>query len=155
MDPKLVCSLPRSIGCFYTSGLELKHKLQKMRLWECEIPNEVADVSAELQTGSEEFWGIEEARAIRGLDKDDHFYVDHTKWNCWSPERQRQHFNRFLCPNRTTRKGNRAQLVLRPHRNLIREGQNLSEPEIFADRIPDVNPPAEKISCTSPMPVKS
>lgn len=82
-------------GCFYTSGLELKHKLQKMRLWECEIPNEVADVSAELQTGSEEFWGIEEARAIRGLDKDDHFYVDHTKWNCWSPERQRQHFNRF------------------------------------------------------------
>ena len=60
-----------------------------------------------------------------------------------------------LCPNRTTRKGNRAQLVLRPHRNLIREGQNLSEPEIFADRIPDVNPPAEKISSTSPMPVKS
>ena len=60
-----------------------------------------------------------------------------------------------LCPNRTTRKGNRAQLVLRPHRNLIRQGQNSSEPEIFADRIPDVNPPAEKISCTSPMLVKS
>ena len=60
-----------------------------------------------------------------------------------------------LCPNRTTRKGNRAQLVLRPHRNLIGEGQNSSEPEIFADRIPDVNSPAEKISCTSPMPVKS
>ena len=38
--------------------------------------NEVADVSAELQTGSEEFC-IEEARAIHGLGKDDYFYVDH------------------------------------------------------------------------------
>lgn len=116
-------------GCFYTSGLELKYKLQKKRLWECEIPNEVADVSAELQTGSEEFC-IEEARAIHGLGKDDHFYVDH-----WSHEVEL--------------------LESREAASEKREGQNSPEPEIFADRIPDVNPPAEKISCTSPTPFKS
>lgn len=116
-------------GCFYTSGLELKYKLQKKRLWECEIPNEVADVSAELQTGSEEFC-IEEARAIHGLGKDDHFYVDH-----WSHEVEL--------------------LESREAASEKREGQNSPEPEIFADRIPDVNPPAEEISCTSPTPFKS
>ena len=29
-----------------------------------------------------------------------------------------------LCPNRTTRTSNQAQLAIRPHRGLIREGQN-------------------------------
>ena len=73
-------------GRFYTNGLELMHKLQKKRLREGEIPNEVAHVSEELQKWSEEFY-IEEARAIRGLGKYrlapgyDHFHVDSNKWN--------------------------------------------------------------------------
>jgi len=53
-------------GRFYTNGLELKHKLQKKRLREGEIPNKAACVSEELQTWSEEFY---RARAIRGLGK--------------------------------------------------------------------------------------
>jgi len=87
-------------GRFYTNGLELKHKLQKKRLREGKIPNKVACVSEELQTSSEEFY-IEEARAIRGLGKYclapgyDHYHVDPTKWNHWSPERQSQHVNSF------------------------------------------------------------
>ena len=87
-------------GPFYTNGLELKLKLQKKRLRDGEIPNEVACVSEELQKWSEEF-SIEEARAIHGLDKYrlapgyDHFHVDPTKWNRWSPERQCQHINLF------------------------------------------------------------
>ena len=78
-------------GHFYTNGLDCKHKLQKKRLREGEIPNEVACVSEELQKWSEEFY-IEEARAIRGLGKYrlapgyDHFHVDPNKWNRWSPE---------------------------------------------------------------------
>lgn len=142
-------------GRFYTNGLELKHKLQKKRLRECEIPNEVADVSAELQKWSEEFY-IEEARAIRGLGKYhlapgyDHFYVDPTRWNCWSPERRRQHVNSFreFVPksyNLYKKPGSAG------HKTSLRSNKRraeLPEPEIFADHILDVNPPAKKTAVT-------
>jgi len=35
-------------GRFYTNGLELKHKLQKKRLKEAEVPREVSSVTEEL-----------------------------------------------------------------------------------------------------------
>lgn len=144
-------------GRFYTNGLELKHKLQKKRLREGEIPNEVACVSEELQTWSEEFY-IEEARAIRGLGKYrlapgyDHYHVDPTKWNRWSPERQSQHVNSFreFVPKSydSYKKPSSAGHKTSPKSNKRRA--ELPEPEIFADRIPDVNPQAKK-TAVSPL----
>ena len=49
-------------GRFYTNGLELKHKLQKKKLTESEIPKEVSVVTDVLQKWSEDF-ACEEMRA--------------------------------------------------------------------------------------------
>lgn len=84
----------------WTAGLELKHKLQKKRLREDEIPKEVARVSSTLEKWVAEFY-VEEERALRGLGKYrlapgyDQFQVDPVKWNKWGPERQSQHLSAF------------------------------------------------------------
>ena len=95
---------------------------------------------------------MEEARAIHGLGKYrlspgyDHFYVDPTKWNGRSPERQRQHiscFREFVPKSYDSYKkpssaGHKTSL-----RSNKRRAKQL-EPEIFTGRLPDANPPAKK-----------
>jgi hypothetical protein len=85
----LIQSAPKDLGLngrFYTNGLELKHKLQKKRLREDEIPKEVARVSSTLEKWVSEFY-IEEQRALRGMGKYrlspgyDQFQVDPVTWN--------------------------------------------------------------------------
>ena len=55
-------------GRFYTNGLELKHKLQKKRMSEENVPKEVAAVTLQLNTWAEDVY-LEEVRAIRRLGK--------------------------------------------------------------------------------------
>ena len=87
-------------GRFYTNGLELKHKLQKKRLREADVPKEVSVVTKELKSWSEEFY-LEEIRALRGIGKYclatgyESFFVNPVLWNHWSPERQSQHVSKF------------------------------------------------------------
>ena len=87
-------------GRFYINGLELKHKLQKKRLKEAEVPREVSSVTEELQNWAQDFFN-EEVRAVRGLGKYrlapgyDHFLVDPIKWNRWGLEREAQHIIHF------------------------------------------------------------
>lgn len=75
------------------NGLKLKHKLQKKRMAEEDVPKEIAAVTAQLFTWAEEFY-LEEERAIQGLGKYrlapgyDHCQVDDVKWNRWGPARQ-------------------------------------------------------------------
>ncbi len=89
-------------GRFTSNGLELKHKLQKKRLSEDNIPKEVAAVSESLKQWAEENFFAECARAIRGLGKyrlaKDYvkFYVDPVQWNRWSVSRQEQHLKAFF-----------------------------------------------------------
>ena len=97
---------------------------------------------------------MEEARAIHGLGKYrlspgyDHLYVDPTKWNGRSPERQRQHiscFREFVPKSYDSYKkpssaGHKTSL-----RSNKRRAKQL-EPEIFTGRLPDANPPAKKTS---------
>ena len=97
---------------------------------------------------------MEEARAIHGLGKYrlspgyDNFYVDPTKWNGRSPERQRQHiscFREFVPKSYDSYKkpssaGHKTSL-----RSNKRRAKQL-EPEIFTARLPDANPPAKKTS---------
>ena len=85
-------------GRLYTNGLELKHRLQKKRLREDEIPKEVANVTSMLEKWITEFY-LEEERAVRRLGKYrlapgyDQFQVDPVKWNKWGPKRQAQHLS--------------------------------------------------------------
>lgn len=65
-------------GRFYTNGLELKHKLQKKRLKEAEVPREVSSVTEEQQNWAQ-----------------DYFLVDPIKWNRWGLEREAQHIIHF------------------------------------------------------------
>lgn len=65
-------------GRFYTNGLELKHKLQKKRLKEAEVPREVSSVTEEQQNWAQ-----------------DYFLVDLIKWNRWGLEREPQHIIHF------------------------------------------------------------
>ena len=54
----LVLSARQNLGItgrFYTNGLELKHRLQKKRLWD-EIPKEVANVTSMLEKWTTEFY---------------------------------------------------------------------------------------------------
>ena len=141
-------------GRFYTNGLELKHKLQKKRLRETDVPKEVSSVTAELQKWSEEFY-VEESRAVRGLGKYrlapgyDQFHIDPVKWNRWGPERQSQHISSFreFVPKAydSYRKPSSA-----GHKTSPKAGKRraeLPEPKLFADRVP-VNPPPKKIAVT-------
>lgn len=126
----------------------MKHKLQKKRLTEDEIPREVSAVTDQLQKWSEEFY-VEETRAIRGLGKYrlapgyEHFQVEPTKWNRWGPERQSQHIESFreFVPKSydVYKKPASAGHKTSPKSNKRRA--ELPEPELFADRVPDVNPP--------------
>ena len=51
--------------CFYTNGLENKHKLQKKKVFEAGIHKEVIAVSMKLNEWCEEYYR-EAERAIRG-----------------------------------------------------------------------------------------
>ena len=89
-------------GRFYTNGLELKHKLQKKRMSEENVPKEVAAVTIQLNTWAEDFY-LEEVRSIRGLGKYrlapgyNRFQVDPVRWNRSGPERQAQHLGSLSC----------------------------------------------------------
>ena len=102
-------------GRFYTNGLELKHKLQKKRLSEENVPKEVAAVTLQLNTWAEDFY-LEEVRSIQGLGKYrlapgyDRFQVDPVRWNRLGPERQAQHLE-SLSRHLTTRVQSQSQLV--------------------------------------------
>lgn len=87
-------------GRFTTNGLELKHKLQKKKMREEDIPKEVSAVTKVLNAWVNEYH-IEEERALRGLGKFrlapgyERFLVDPVRWNRWGPERQKQHVKAF------------------------------------------------------------
>ena len=142
-------------GSFYTNGLELKHKLQKKRMAEEDVPKEVAPVTAQLFTWAEDFY-LEEERAIQGLGKyrlavgNDHFQVDPVTWNRWGPTRQAQHLEAFraFVPRSydTYAKPKSAGLKATP--NAKKRRTQLPEPELFTERI---SPPACKKVTVSPL----
>ena len=82
-------------GRFYTNGLELKHKLQKKRLKEEDIPKEVSAVTDTLQKWHDDYY-VEESQALRGLGKYRLApgYVK-VKWNRWGAEQQAEHLQSF------------------------------------------------------------
>ena len=87
---------------FYTSGLELKRKLQKKRPSEANVSKEVSVVTKERKTWSEEFY-VEEIRALRRIGKyrlapgyESFFFVSPVVWNRWSPEQQSQHLKKLI-----------------------------------------------------------
>lgn len=107
-------------GYFYTSGLELKHKLQKKRLRESEVPKEVAKVTETLEGWTKEFYADEE-RALRGLGQYrlapgyERFLVDPVTWHKWVPS-DRRSICRVLSnlhPNLTTLTTSQVLLVSR------------------------------------------
>ena len=141
----LVLSARQNLGItgrFYTNGLELKHRLQKKRLREDEIPEEVASVTSMLEKWTTEFY-LEEERAVRDLGKYrlapgyDQFQVDPVKWNRWGPERQAQHLSalRNFIPKSYDiyKKPRAAGLKTSPQSKTRRV--HLPEPEIFTDRV--------------------
>lgn len=128
-------------GRFYTNGLELKHKLQKKRLRESEVPKEVAKVTDTLEGWTKEFYA-EEERALRGLGKYrlapgyEHFLVDPVTWNKWGPQRQAQHFlsfRRFIPKSYNTYKKPSVAGLKEGAQNNTRRC-NLPEPELFVNR---------------------
>ena len=129
-------------GRFYTNGLELKHKLQKKRMAEEDVPKEVAAVTSQLLTWAEDLY-LEQERAIQGLGKYhlaagyDRFQVDPVTWNRWGPARQAQHLEAFraFVPRSydTYVKAKSAGLKATP--NVTKRRTQLPEPELFMDRI--------------------
>ena len=142
-------------GRFYTNGLELKHKLQKKKMAEEDVPKEVTVVIAQLFTCAEDFY-LEEERAIQGLGKYrlapgyDHFQVDAVKWSRWGQARQAQHleaFRDFVARSYDTyTKPKSAGLKATPHPKKRRA--QLPEPELFSELI---MPPACKKVAVSPL----
>lgn len=140
-------------GRFYTNGLELKHKLQKKRLKEAEVPREVSSVTEEQQNWAQDFFN-EEVLAVLGSGKYhlapgyDHFLVDPIKWNRWGLERQAQHiisFRQFIAKSydsysKPSSTGHKASPPGTKRR------AELPEPEIFGDRSADLTPPAKKLT---------
>ena len=140
----LIYSARQELGLsrrFYTNRLELKHKLQKKRLRESEVPKEVAKVTETLEGWTKEFYA-EEERALRGLGKYriapgyEHFLVDPVTWNKWGPQRQAQHLSSFrqFTPKsyNTYNKPSAAGLKAAPSKKVRR--CNLPEPELFLTR---------------------
>ena len=56
-------------GRYYSNGLELKHKLQKKKLREAEIPKEVTRVSETLLAWANDNYYLEATKALRGFGK--------------------------------------------------------------------------------------
>ena len=52
-------------GCYYSNGLELKHRLQKKQLREAEIPKEVTRVSETLLAWANDNYYLEATKALR------------------------------------------------------------------------------------------
>ena len=139
----LILSAQQTLGIdgrFYTNDLELKHKLQKKRMSEKNVPKEVAAVALQLNTWAKDFYP-EEVRAIRGLGKYrlapgyDRFQVDPMRWNRCGPERQAQHlesFRKFIPSSCDTyAKPKSAGLKSTPKSKKRRA--DLPEPELFVD----------------------
>lgn len=143
-------------GRFYTSGLELKHKLQKKRMAEESVPKEVSAVTMQLHRWVEDFYR-EEERAIQQLGKYrlapgfSHFEVDPVRWNRWGPSRQAQHlqsFRDFVARSFDTYiKPKSAGLKTTP--NSKKKRAELQEPQLFADRISVTPPPLQESYCFS------
>ena len=141
-------------GRFTTNGLELKHKLQKKKLKEEDIPKEVNAVTKVLHTWVNEYY-IEEERALRGLGKFrlapgyERFLVDPVKWNKWGPERQKQHITAFRAftplASDTYQKPKSAGLKCTPTHK--RRRTELPEPQLFSTRAEvHAEPPSKKVS---------
>ncbi len=147
-------------GRFYTNGLELKHKLQKKRLREADVPKEVSAVTKELKSWSEEFY-LEEIRALRGIGKYrlatgyESFFVNPVLWNRWSPERQSQHVSKFreFVPKSYDTYTKAQSAGQKPSGKSNKRRAVLPEPEIFAERITvvDVHEPPAKKHTISPL----
>lgn len=158
----LVMDTRKSLGIegrFYTNGLELKHKLQKKRLSEVNVPKEVSVVTKELKTWSEEFY-LEEIRALRGIGKYrlapgyESFFVNPVVWNRWSPERQSQHVNKFreFVPKSYDKYLKPQSAGQKQSGKSNKRRAELPEPEIFAERIVvDVHQPSAKKDAISPL----
>jgi len=133
------------------NGLKLKHKLQKKRMAEEDVPTEIAAVTAQLFTWAEGFY-LEEERAIQGLGKYhlatgyDHFKVDAVKWNRWDPARQAQHLEAFrgfvACFYDTYTKPKSAGLKATPPSKNLRA--QFPEPELFSERT--TSPACKKVA---------
>ena len=141
----LVLSARQNLGItgrFYTNGLELKHRLQKKRLREDEIPEEVANVTSMLEKWTTEFY-LEEERAVCGLGKYrlslgyEQFQVDPVKWNRWSLERQAQHLSalRNFTPKSYEMYKKPMVTGIKSSPQSKRRRVHLPEPEIFTDRV--------------------
>ena len=89
-------------GRYYTNGLELKHKLQKKKLREEDIPQEVVAVSEALKSWANDNYFLEAEKAIRGmgkyrLSKDyANFYRDPVEWNRYSKAKQEEIKEKFF-----------------------------------------------------------
>ncbi len=147
----LIQSARRELGIngrFTSNGLELKHKLQKKKLSDNEVPKEVAAVSQSLKEWAEEHFFAECTRAIRGLGKYrlapdyDQFNVDPVQWNIWSINRQEQHLNAFydFVPRSYNqyRKPKSAGLKASATGSQKRRAR-LPEPELFHERVPVID----------------
>ena len=143
----LVQSARRELGIngrFTSNGLELKHKLQKKRLSDNEVPKEVAAVSQSLKEWAEEHFFAECVRAIRGLGKyrlaPDYcqFNVDPVQWNQWSISRQEQHLNAFydFVPRSYDQYQKPKSAGLKASTTGAQKRRaRLPEPELFYDRV--------------------
>ena len=149
-------------GRFYTNGLELKHKLQKKRLKEEDIPKEVTAVTDTLQKWYEDYY-VEECRALRGLGKYrispgyDQFYVDPVKWNRWGPQRQTQHLQSFrnFVPNSYDKYTKPKSAGKKASPKSAKRRADMPEPELFVERIQEgsnsVLAPACKKTAVTPL----
>ena len=124
-------------GRFDMNGLELKHKLQKKRLREAQVPREVSHVMKELQKWSEKTRAISNLGKYRLALRYDQFQVDPVRWNRWGPERQTQHvtpFRQFVPKSYDSyKKANSAGKKTSPKSKKRRA--ELPEAELFVDRV--------------------
>ena len=149
-------------GRFTTKGLELKHKLQKKKIKEEDIPKEVSAVTKVLNAWVNEYH-IEEERALRGLGKFrlasgyERFLVDPVRWNRWGPERQKQHIKAFraFTPlssdkcKKPTSVGLKCTPTHKRRRTVLPEPQlftNQAEPSTSQLSSDQAEPPSKKVS---------
>lgn len=141
-------------GRFTTNGLELKHKLQKKKMREEDIPKEVSAVAKMLHSWVSEYY-IEEERALRSLGKFrlapgyEKFQVDPLRWNKWGTERQKQHVQAFrkFTPLLADKYKKPLSAGSKCSPTNKRRRTELPEPQLFVTRAEvNIPPPAKKVS---------
>lgn len=128
-------------GRFYSNGLESAHRLQKKFLADELTSSNITSVNESLSEWVAEFYK-EAVRALRGVGRYrlavgyEQFFVEHVKWNQWSPVRRQQHVDVFMkfIPKS-------AQLYKKPSvaglKKAPRESRRVENPEpaLFMNRI--------------------